>query len=69
MLLIEMLAEVQSLSRLEKIQLIQFLAHDLEQNETDLIETGGSYPIVSSDATFSAAETLLQALEEEKDQH
>ncbi len=69
MLLIEMLAEVQSLSRLEKIQLIQFLAHNLEQSETDLIEAGESFPMLSSDTTFSAAETLLQALDEEKDQH
>jgi hypothetical protein len=68
MSLTEMLPEVQALSRLEKIRLIQFLAHQLEQDEKGLIEPGQSYPIWSPDRAFTAAEALLQALEDEKGQ-
>ena len=68
MSLIEVLPGAQSLSRLDKIRLIQFLARDLEQDESGLIEPGRSYPVWSPDRAFTAAATLLQALEEEKDQ-
>lgn len=68
MSLTEMLPEVRSLSRLDKIRLIQFLAQELEQDESDLIEPGRSYPVWSPDRAFTAAAALLQALEEEKDQ-
>lgn len=66
--LTEVLPEVQALSRLDKIRLIQFLAQDLEQDEGGLIEPGRSYPVWSPDQAFTAAATLLQALEEEKGQ-
>jgi len=59
-----MLPEVQSLSRLDKIRLIQVLAQELEHDESDLIESGRSYPVWSPDRAFTAAEALLQALEE-----
>ncbi len=68
MSLIEMLPEVQSLSRLDKIRLIQFLAQDLERDENGLIEPGKSYPVWSPDHAFTAAAALLQALEDEKGQ-
>lgn len=68
MSLAEVLPEVQSLSRLDKIRLIQFLAQELEQDESDLIEAGRSYPIWSPERAFAAAATLLQALEDEKGQ-
>jgi hypothetical protein len=65
MSLTEVLQEVQSLSRLDKIRLIQFLARELEEDENDLIEPGRSYPVWSPDRAFAAAAaTLLQALEE-----
>ena len=66
--LTEVLPDVQALSRLDKIHLIQFLARELEQDEGDLIEPGRSYPIWSPDRAFSAAAALLQALDEEKAQ-
>ena len=68
MSLSEVLPEVQSLSRLDKIRLIQLLAQELEQDESSLIEPGRSYPIWSPERAFSAAAVLLQALEDEKGQ-
>ena len=66
MSLAEVLPEVQTLSRLDKIRLIQFLAQELEREEGDLIEPNRSYPLWSPDRAFSAAAVLLRALEEEK---
>lgn len=64
MVLAEVLPEVQSLSRIDKIRLIQFLARQLEGDETQLIETGRSYELWSPDRAFTAAAALLQTLEE-----
>ncbi len=66
MSLAEVLPEVQTLSRLDKIRLIQILAQELERDEGELIEPGRSYPLWSPDRAFTAADALLQALEEEK---
>jgi hypothetical protein len=66
MSLSEMLSEVQSLNRLEKIRLIEFLAQELERDETSLMELGRSYPLWSPDRAFSAAAALLETLEEGK---
>jgi hypothetical protein len=66
MALSEVLSELRALSRLDKIRLIQFLAQELERDESDLIEPGRSYPVWSPDRAFSAAAALLQALEEDK---
>ena len=68
MSLAEVLPEVQALSRLDKIRLIQFLAHELERDDGGLIEPGRSYPVCSPDRAFTAAAALLQALEEDKGQ-
>jgi hypothetical protein len=65
MSLAEVLPEVQSLSRLDKIRLIQFLAQELER-EGSPIEPGRSYPVWSPDRAFSAAAALLEALAEDK---
>ena len=65
---VEVLPEVQSLSRLDKIRLIQFLAQELERDDIGLIESGRSYPVSSPDRAFTAAAALLQALEEDKGQ-
>jgi hypothetical protein len=59
----DLLPDVRSLSRSDKLRLIQFLARELEQDEGGLIEAGRSYPIWSPDRAFPAAETLLQALD------
>jgi hypothetical protein len=66
MSLAEVLPEVQTLSRLDKIRLIALLAQELERDEDNLIEPNRSYPVWSPDRAFSAAAALLQALEEEK---
>ena len=68
MSLSEVLPEVQSLSRLDKIRLIQLLAQELEKDEAGLIEPGCSYPVWSPDRAFAAAATLLQVLNDEKAQ-
>ena len=68
MSLTEVLPEVQTLSRSDKIRLIQFLALQLEHDEGGLIEAGRSYPVWSPDQSFRAAAALLQALEDEKGQ-
>jgi hypothetical protein len=64
--LAEMLPEMRSLSRGDKIRLIQFLARELEQDESTLIQSGQSYPVWSPDCDYSAAAALLQALDAEK---
>ncbi len=66
MSLTEMLPEVQSLSRIDKIRLIQFLAQELERDVGSLIEPGGSYPVWSPYDAHDAAATLLQLLDREK---
>jgi hypothetical protein len=67
MSLTEVLPRVQSLSKLDTIRLIQFLAQELERDEGGLIEPGRSYPVWSPDRAFTAAATLLQTLEDEED--
>jgi hypothetical protein len=66
MSLTEMLPEVRSLSRLDKIRLIQVLAQELERDDGGVIEPGRPYPLWSPDRAFTAAAALLQALEEDK---
>jgi len=68
MSLAEVLPEVQSLSRLDKIRLIQLLAQELEREAGGLIEPGRSYPLPSPDRAFTAAAALLRALDEDKGQ-
>ena len=66
MSLTEVVPEVRTLSRLDMIRLIQHLAQELERDEYGLIEPGRSNPIWSPDREFTAAATLLQALEDDK---
>jgi hypothetical protein len=68
MSLAEVLPEVHSLSRIDKIRLIQYLARDLEQDVSSLIEPGQSYPVWSPDRAFAAADAMLKALEDQKRQ-
>ncbi len=68
MSLAEVLPEVQSLSRLDKLRLIQVLAQEVEREDGGQIEPGRSYPVCSPDRAFTAAAILLQALEEDKAQ-
>lgn len=66
MSLTEVLPEVQTLSRLDKISLIEFLTQELERDKDSLIEPGRYYPVWSPDRAYSAAATLLQVLDEDK---
>jgi hypothetical protein len=68
MALTEVLPEVQALSRLDKIRLIQLLAQDLERDESSLIEPNRSYMVCSPDRAFTAAAALLQNLDDDKGQ-
>jgi hypothetical protein len=66
MSLVEILPDIQSLPRADKLRLIQFLAQDLAEAESPLpLAPGVSYPIWSPTQAYSAAETLLEALREE----
>jgi hypothetical protein len=62
----EILSEVQALSRLDRIRLIQVLAQELEREESELIAPGRSYPVWSPDRAFTAADALSDALADEK---
>jgi len=65
----DVLPGIKTLSRSDKIRLIQFIACELEKDESSLIDANRSYPIWSPDTAFSAAAELLRALEEEKVAH
>jgi len=66
MSLTEMLPDIQSLPRADKLKLIQFLAQELAESEgPPALREGQSYPVWSPDQAFAAAETLLQTLRTE----
>ena len=64
----DVLPDLRSLSRIDKIRVIQFLASELENDAGELIEPGQSYPVWSPDRAFPAAESLWQALQDDKAQ-
>jgi hypothetical protein len=69
MSLAEILPNVQNLSRVDKLRLIQFLAQELAAGEGDpSLAAGQPYPVWSPDQAFAAAETLLQILRTEQGQ-
>ena len=62
-----MLPDIQSLSRGEKLRLIEMLAHDLAGAEDEpLILPNRSYPVWSPDTAFAAAATMLEVLDARK---
>lgn len=65
MSLAEVLPEVQTLSRHDKISLFEFLAKDLERDGYALIEAGKTYPVWSPDRAYEAAAALLDALDKD----
>lgn len=66
MSLTEMLPDIQSLPRVDKLKLIQLLAQELAEAEgPPALQAGQSYPVWSPDQAFAAAETLLQTLRTE----
>jgi hypothetical protein len=64
MSLLELLPDLLSLSRGDKLRLIQLLAAELAQAEEPIpLEAGKSYPLWSPDQAYEAADALSQALE------
>ena len=67
MSLVDMLPNIESLSRVDKLRLIQYLAEELAEGESSPpLVAGRSYPVWSPDQAFGAAETLLQTLRTEQ---
>ncbi len=66
MSLVELLPTVRSLSRQDKVRLIQWLAVELGEVEGPApIPAGRSYPLWSPDRAYDAAAVLLRALDAE----
>lgn len=69
MSLVELLPTVRSLSRQDKLRLIQWLAVDLAQAEEPVpIPADQDYPLWSPDRAYDAAAVLLRALDAEEGQ-
>lgn len=60
--LAELIPEAKSLSRVDKLRLIQLLAEELAGDEGSDIKDNQSYPVWSPDSAFDAADVMLQAL-------
>jgi hypothetical protein len=69
MSLAELLPSVQTLSRIEKLRLIELVAADLARSE-DIpdLQAGQTYEIWSPHDAYQAAEVLREMLEKEKSQ-
>jgi len=68
MSLVEIIPVLQALPRADKLRLLQFLAFELAQEEgVGWLGPETAYPIWTPYNAFEAADTLLQALEAEKD--
>jgi hypothetical protein len=70
MILTELLPELQTLNRADKLRVMQFLVLELAKEEDSLLKPGMSYPVWSPYDAFGAANTLLTLLKaEENNQH
>ena len=63
--LAELIPEAKSLSRVDKLRLIQILAEELAVDEGGDIKANQSYAVWSPDSAFHAADVMLQALANE----
>jgi hypothetical protein len=63
--LAELIPEAKSLSRVDKLRLIQLLAEELAGDEGGHITADQSYAVWSPDSAFAAADVMLQALANE----
>ncbi len=63
--LAELLPGAKSLSRADKLQLIQMLASELAQDEGVAIDRDRSYEVWFPDRAFEAADLMLRALSDE----
>ena len=65
--LTELLPTLQVLSRAEKLWVVQYLVFELvREEEADLLTPDMSYPVWSPYNAYEAADTLLKALEADK---
>jgi hypothetical protein len=63
--LAELIPETRSLSRADKLRLIQLLAEDLAQYEGNPIKPDQTYAVWSPDQAFQAADQMLKMLASE----
>jgi hypothetical protein len=63
--LAELIPEAKSLSRVDKLRLIQLLAEELAGDEVSGIEANQSYAVWSPERAFDAADVMLRALADE----
>jgi hypothetical protein len=63
--LAELIPEAKSLSRIDKVRLIQILAEELAGDEGTDIKASRSYAVWSPDRAFNAADVMLRALADE----
>jgi hypothetical protein len=63
--LAEVIPEAKSLSRVDKLRLIQILAEELAGDEGEGIKAEQSYAVWSPDSAFQAADVMLRALADE----
>jgi hypothetical protein len=63
--LAELIPEAKSLSRVDKLRLIQLLAEELAGDEGCGIDANQSYAVWSPDSSFDAADVMLRALANE----
>lgn len=63
--LAELIPEAKSLSRVDKLRLIQLLAEEMAGDEGRDIKSNQSYAVWSPDSAFNAADVMLRALADE----
>lgn len=65
----ELLNTLHTLSRADKLYIMQVLISELAQEETNLIKPDKSYPVWSPYDAFDAANTMLEVLQTAKSQN
>jgi hypothetical protein len=65
MVSIELIEQLRKLNRVDKLQVIQLLATELADEETNLIKPNASYSVWSPIEAVSAAKVMLDALNAE----
>jgi hypothetical protein len=58
----ELVEQLRKLNRVDKLMVIQLLAGELANEETNLIKSGASYPVWSPYDAVQAANIMLEAL-------
>ena len=61
----KLVEQLRGLNRVDKLQVIQLLAADLANEETNLIIEGASYPVWSPYDAVEAANIMLESLNAE----